>query len=227
MRKDMKTEDLDSQGYEKWQMVWEKGWSRPDFSPSFRITKIPAEIQEAVESGWFPAGASLLDIGCGSGEIAAWLAERNFNVLGIDFSQSAIQKAKSAASEMPGRLEFKVVDVCRDTSASPQFNALLDRACLHGLPKTLYSDYVKTVASWAIPGARFLLLCGINQGVRREEQEEKKLQEQMIDYLESVFSPMFEIRRVEATFLERRPPKVPAPGLAVWMIRRPSAESHQ
>jgi 2-polyprenyl-3-methyl-5-hydroxy-6-metoxy-1,4-benzoquinol methylase len=48
------------------------------------MSKIPQEVQDAVDSGWFSPGSSALDIGCGMGEIAAWLAQQGFNVLGID-----------------------------------------------------------------------------------------------------------------------------------------------
>jgi 2-polyprenyl-3-methyl-5-hydroxy-6-metoxy-1,4-benzoquinol methylase len=64
-------------------LVWEERWSRENYLPAWR-NLIPPEVQQAVESGWFPARSMILDIGCGGGEIAAWLAERGFTVIGID-----------------------------------------------------------------------------------------------------------------------------------------------
>jgi 2-polyprenyl-3-methyl-5-hydroxy-6-metoxy-1,4-benzoquinol methylase len=62
-----------------------------DFSKSrFRIWP---HIKEFLDS--LPSNSSVLDIGCGSGEITAWLAQNGFKVVGIDFAQSAIEKAKS------------------------------------------------------------------------------------------------------------------------------------
>ena len=42
-----------------------------------------------------PAGATVLDVGCGNGIITRSLGRKGFNVLGIDVSQKAIEKARS------------------------------------------------------------------------------------------------------------------------------------
>lgn len=126
---------------------WINRWYSNNFSPSWMITRIPQEIQEAVDSGWFPPDASLVDIGCGSGEIAAWLATKNFQVMGIDYASSAIERAKSKHGEIPGKLEFKTIDICADSFGGTQFNALIDRGCFHTIPKAFHSDYVNSVAS--------------------------------------------------------------------------------
>jgi len=110
---------------------WEIKWSKPDFSPTWEITEIPKEIKLAVDSEWFPSGASVLDIGCGRGTIAAWFAKQNFKVLGIDWANAAIERAKSEYGEIPGQLEFQTVDICREPFASPPFEVLLDRGCFH------------------------------------------------------------------------------------------------
>jgi len=126
-----------SETYQSRQDKWEGRWSNPSFSPDWKISEIPQDIQDAVKNRWFLPESSLLDIGCGSGEIAAWLAERNFKVLGIDFSLSAIERAKSEHSEVPGKLEFQTVDICRQPSPLPRFSAAIDRGCFHGIPKSL------------------------------------------------------------------------------------------
>ena len=42
-----------------------------------------------------PAGASILDVGCGNGVISRHLGQFGFNVTGIDVSEKTIEKAKS------------------------------------------------------------------------------------------------------------------------------------
>jgi 2-polyprenyl-3-methyl-5-hydroxy-6-metoxy-1,4-benzoquinol methylase len=42
-----------------------------------------------------PEGATVLDVGCGNGIISRSLGRKGFNVLGIDVSEKAIEKAKS------------------------------------------------------------------------------------------------------------------------------------
>ena len=52
-----------------------------------------------------------LDLGCGSGGNATWLAERGWKVTGVDFSDAAIEKAKVRAAERGVEVEFVVSDV--------------------------------------------------------------------------------------------------------------------
>ena len=202
------------------QTIWEQNWGRSNYTPTWLISEIPQTLADSVADHWFPPQATLLDIGCGSGEIAAWLAEQNFQVIGVDFSPSAITLASTTYREHPGTLSFQVINICRDVPPAPYCTALFDRGCLHGLPKTLYPDYARTVAAWALPDARFLLLCGVNQGEQVDETQEKQLRSEMIDTLEAVFSPYFVIDKWQPTFLQRRAPHKPVPGVAVWMIRR-------
>ncbi len=197
---------------------WEKNWSRTDYFPSWKITELPQAIKEAIESNWFPPGSSILDIGCGSGEISALLAQLNFKVLGIDFAESAIKKAKLAHGEIEGKLQFKTLDICQYHPEKPQFNVLIDRCCFDGIPKKLHLDYGEKVASWAISGARFLLLCSTNKGTKTELIQEKKLQEQMIKSIEKTFFSIDLIIKIVETVIEKKPVSVPA--LAVWMIRK-------
>ena len=51
-------------------------------------------------SGGWPKPASILDIGCGNGYLAAALTEAGWQVTGIDMSQSGIDQAKRAHPEI-------------------------------------------------------------------------------------------------------------------------------
>ncbi|MFN8441278.1 MAG: amino acid adenylation domain-containing protein [Caldilineaceae bacterium] len=202
------------------QQMWEKNWSNKDFMPVWAIREIPQRIRESVDEAWFPPQARLLDIGCGDGEIAHWLSEQNYSVLGVDLAPSAIQRAQQTFGEVPGKLEFKVADVCCEPSAVSEFDVLLDRGCLQGLPKNFYPNYAKTIANWARPAARFLLIYGVNLGSQIDATQEEKLYEEMMQRLETTFLPTFEIIKTERSVIERHDLKVPSPGLTVWMIRR-------
>ncbi len=210
--------------YQQLHKLWERNWSRQNFAPSWVITEIPKEVQEAVTSGWFVPGGSVLDIGCGTGDLAIWLAEHGFDVLGVDFSPSAIEKAKRNACRYQGShsLLFRVADMCFDAAPEPKFHALLDRGCLQGLPKGVQANYAKTVASWALPGAHFLLIFGFGQGGRRAIEEEEARQKETMAHLQRVFMPYFDIIKMELTFMERHPPHDFVPAVAVCMERRDS-----
>lgn len=131
--------------YETKKKQWEKQWSVQEFDPGWKIKEIPPELKEAVDTGWFPPGASVLDIGCGSGEISAWLAEKGFRVTGIDYSESAIKRAKLEHGEITGKLEFKTVDICNKYSDISKFNVLFDRGCFHAIPKSFASKRTQSL----------------------------------------------------------------------------------
>lgn len=189
--------------------TWEEKWSRPDFQPGWRVRSVPEEVREAVEQRWFPPGASLLDIGCGGGELSAWLARRGLEVVGVDFSGAAIARAQLAYRGR-ARLSFRTVDICRESPQPDRFDALLDRGCLHGIPPEDWAGYLRYVAAAARPAARFLLIHRISPERDREK---------VIVDVEALCSESFEIVRSADAVLGRRGERERL-GVAFWMIRR-------
>jgi Methyltransferase domain len=143
---------------------WEANWARPDFVPKFRAESIPAVIRRAVEEKWFPAGAALVDLGCGSGEIAAWLAGHAYDVVGVDFAEAAIERAKEANGHLSG-LSFAVVDVAREALPGGPFDALLDRGCFQGDSSTKFGWRISSVTATSSSNA-----AGLRSSCRRCSQ---------------------------------------------------------
>ena len=208
---------------------WDTDWSKEGYSPIWMTEAIPRQIREAVESGWFQPGAAVLDIGCGNGDHAAWLAERGFRVVGIDFSHSAIKKAEAKYRKVHGKLEFKTVDICRESPTPARFQALLDRGCFHGIrnferrmgydKKQMFSkNYVKNVASCCVPRARFLLLIATFN--HPETAEAASDDEEITQDVKALFQSDFEIAKLEKITMEMAPDVEPMPAISFWMIRR-------
>ena len=65
-------------------------------------------LVEAVEQ---LEGGTALDLGCGQGRNALWLAERGFVVTGLDLSPVAIDQARARASELGLDATFESVDL--------------------------------------------------------------------------------------------------------------------
>ncbi|MEM1041995.1 MAG: class I SAM-dependent methyltransferase [Bacteroidota bacterium] len=53
----------------------------------------------AAETPRFPAGADLLDLGCGEGRNAVWLAGQGFGVTAIDYAEAGLEKTRALAAE--------------------------------------------------------------------------------------------------------------------------------
>ena len=52
-----------------------------------------------------------LDVACGEGRNAVWLAEQGWDVVGIDFSAVAIEKARQISSAREVEVDWRVGDV--------------------------------------------------------------------------------------------------------------------
>ncbi|GAS94068.1 methyltransferase [Mycolicibacterium canariasense] len=71
----------------------------------------------------FPASGTALDIACGQGAAAVWLARRGLDVLGVDASVVAIEQARALAAGTTAR--FTVVDLDDGLPAGPAVDVLL------------------------------------------------------------------------------------------------------
>lgn len=194
---------------------WESRWKQDDPGGPWLDRDISAEIVEAVDDGWFAAGSPAVDLGCGRGDVAAWLAGRGFPSVGVDIAPSAIELAKRTHGEMPGKLEFLASDVCADPIPGGQFGVLVDRGCFHQLDARDRGDYARNLATAAAPDARFLLFVkAFRDGVPVGDPDERDRRTREVA---DVFASSFTIDRIAETTLDRR---ATLPGLVIWLIRR-------
>lgn len=75
----------------------------------------------------FPTAGMALDLACGSGSGAVWLASRGLMVLGLDVSPVAVGQARDLAnaSGVSERCRFEVVDLDGGLPAGPRVDVLL------------------------------------------------------------------------------------------------------
>lgn len=72
-----------------------------------------------------------LEIGCGTGNNSIWLSQNNFDVIGIDTSEIAIQKAVEKASIGNDKCTFLVNDILLNKIDGAPFSFAFDRGCFH------------------------------------------------------------------------------------------------
>ena len=70
---------------------WEQRYAESDKVWSGRVNVRLAEVVSPLEPG------HALDLGCGEGADACWLAERGWTVVAVDISDTALQRARAAA----------------------------------------------------------------------------------------------------------------------------------
>ena len=102
---------------------------------------------------------SVIDLGCGTGENAIFLADLGCDVLGVDFAAAAIARAQRKAVERGSTARFLVHDVRTISALARSFDTALDVGCFHTLQPDDQRPYADAVRSVLVPGGRLLLLC--------------------------------------------------------------------
>lgn len=79
----------------------------------------------------------VLELGCGTGDDAIFLASKGFEVVGIDFSKIAIEKAKKKVGHKKLDLTLLQEDVFNITTDIGTFDTIIDCGLFHGLTENL------------------------------------------------------------------------------------------
>lgn len=204
-----------SRGYRFKLNWWNSTWQAKTDPEPF-ADAVPSALRKAVKEGWPDPTARVLDIGCGGGELSAWMANEGFNVKGMDYSEAAILKAREWFSEECAnqRLSYEVVDICKPLKApvTETFGLVLDKGCFHGIPQNFRKQYVQNLVSLSEPGSRFIMFI-------RLDENAIKTQSMIAHY----FSPWFDIESFDEDTIRRVAGKLDIttlPSLTVKMRRR-------
>jgi SAM-dependent methyltransferase len=116
------------------------------------------ELVQLVENGRItPCRA--IDLGCGTGSNAVFLAQNGFEVTGVDFAASAIEKAKQKADAAEVKVEFLVDDLTNLKKVNGTFDFLLDYGTLDDLSSQNRDLYVSNILPLSHNDSQFLLWC--------------------------------------------------------------------
>ena len=142
----------------------------------------------------------VLDSGCGTGEHALYFAAQGHRVIGIDFVEAAIQRARTKAAERGLSVEFLVKDATALADWGRRFASVIDCGLFHVFSDEDRRRYVRGLANVVEPGGRLFLLCFSdqepgNEGPRRVSRQE----------LSDAFSDGWEVESVQPVQIEINP----------------------
>jgi len=120
---------------------------------------------------------SVLDIGCGTGANAIYLAERGHEVLAFELVPRAIEVAQQRLGERKLPIEFRVADVLRLGDLGKRYDTAIDAGVFHVFSDKDRPRYVENIHRHLKPGAKLYLLCFSEhqpgtEGPRRMTQQE-------------------------------------------------------
>lgn len=100
-----------------------------------------------------------LDVGCGTGTDAIFLAQNGYDVSAVDISEEAVKIAKSKAQKAGVSADFKAGNVLDTSFEDETFDFINDSGCFHSLQKSVWKTYIREMHRVMKPGARYLMKC--------------------------------------------------------------------
>jgi len=135
---------------------------RDDRHPLWDTGQPSGELKRVVEERTIRPSRAV-ELGCGSGNDAIFLARRGFEVTAIDIAPSALSQAQQKARKAGVSVRWLLADVLAPPNLKP-FDFIYDRGCYHGLRGQHLAAYLETLRRFSRPGTRFLLLAGNPNG---------------------------------------------------------------
>lgn len=111
---------------------WEKAWNmcKVPYTQLPDLSYIPRIADELKKNG----AKKVLDLGCGSGWLAVYLARQGFEVVGVDVSAQAINLANTWASQEDLKISFDVADASQLQYQAGSFDAVVANSIFEHFP---------------------------------------------------------------------------------------------
>lgn len=134
------------------QQVWEAHYGERDRVWSGRVNVRLAELVESMTPG------RALDLGCGEGADAIWLAEHGWRVTAVDISQTALDRAAAdaAARGLADRIDFQRHDL--DATLPDGVFELVSAQFLHSPVPLDRARLLRRAADAVAPGGTLMVV---------------------------------------------------------------------
>lgn len=134
----------------------------------------PPEVMDLAES--LPPGRAL-DLGCGYGRSAIYLAQRGWQVDGVDFVAEAVAEAQRRAMVAGCAPRFHAASVTDLSFLVEPVDWVIDVGCLHSLSPVQAEAYRAELWRLLKPGGRYLLFARLAQQAEEKGMAETAVHE--------------------------------------------------
>lgn len=166
-------------------------------TPPWDIGRAQKEIVQLEESGKIQG--DVLDIGCGKGDNALFLANHGHVVWGVDSVPAVIEVARRKAEERGLRVTFLVKDALHLQEIDRTFDTVIDSGLFHTLSDPDRPRFIENLAGVLRPGGTYFMLAfsdlePAGYGPRRITKKE----------IEDTFSQGWKILEIRPAIFESR-----------------------
>lgn len=123
--------------------------------------QIEAFVKLAIDGRIMPGRA--ITLGCGVGRETIYLAKMGLDVIGVDFSSTAIKRARKNARAAGLAVTFIEDDLTNLQQVSGVFDLMVDIGALTDLNQESRDAYVQNILPLTHLGTNYLLMCFENQ----------------------------------------------------------------
>jgi SAM-dependent methyltransferase len=142
------------QDYEEWKDTYKRG---SEGSYPWDLGRPRDFLVQLLEEGMIE-GHRALDTCCGLGTNGLYLAEKGFDVTGIDISEDAVKLANRKAGERD-TIHFKVQSFMDMDFEPGSFDFVLDIGCFHHVARADRGKFIENICRVLRNGGRYLLMC--------------------------------------------------------------------
>ncbi|WP_405825896.1 class I SAM-dependent methyltransferase [Streptomyces sp. NBC_00838] len=130
-----------------------------DGKPPWDSGITPPELVALIEGPGAPMAGRVLELGCGTGTNAVYLAQRGWRVTAVDLVDRAVRQAREKADAAGADVTVLCGDATRlDEAGVPgPYDLFFDLSCYCGIPPHRRDDYAAGLTERAAPGARLLM----------------------------------------------------------------------
>jgi SAM-dependent methyltransferase len=132
-------------------------------------TRRPSSELQRILREYEIAPGRALELGCGTGTNAVFLATRRFEVTAVDISPLAIQQAQVKVDEVDASVTLLAADLLKLPDLGNPFAFIFDRGVYHAVRQENLAGYFNTLSSVTAPGSMYLTLAGNANEIRATE----------------------------------------------------------
>ncbi len=135
---------------------WESAYTSGEYE-HWEFNYPSPELVALVAAGIIPPGGRVLDVGCGGGREAIFLAQCGFQVIGVDISRAALAIARKRAREARVHIDWRRGDVLALPVDDASMDFINDRGLFHLIDDADRPRYAAELTRVCKPGGSILI----------------------------------------------------------------------
>jgi ubiquinone/menaquinone biosynthesis C-methylase UbiE len=137
--------------------TWDEAYSSGLYRREWDYAHASQELISFVATAGMPRASVALDVGCGAGREAIFLAKCGYPVIGVDFSAAAIRIAQQRGIAEGVTIDWHVADVLELPLDAKSVDFVNDRGCFHVVQRRHRRRFANEIARVLKPDGRMLL----------------------------------------------------------------------